>query len=311
MANLVWLQGATDNGCTISFLNTQQPDVVQVLTKLGARIAFHPTINPASGPGALRALEPFTRGAEPLDVLILEGAVQRGPQGSGEYCLIGDRPFKDLLAELAGVASYMVAVGTCATYGGVASAAPNPTEATGLQFHKKEKGGFLGAGYRSRAGLPVINLPGCPAHSDHIIHTLVAVLLGKTAALSLDEYQRPLNFYEALSHHSCPNNEYFEYKKSAENFTDKGCLFENLGCRGTTTHSDCNIRLWNRQSSKTRAGSPCMGCTEPEFPDDEFPLYQTPKRAGIPLRVPLGVPKGRYRAMAVAAKLACPARLKD
>lgn len=311
MANLIWLQGATDNGCTVSFLNSQQPDVAQIINKFGVNIAFHPTINPISGKEAIEALKPYSDGKESLDVLILEGAVSQGPNGSGEYCLVGDRPLKDMLLELSGVASYTVAVGTCACFGGMAAADPNPTDATGLQFHRAEKGGFLGKEYKSKAGLPVVNISGCPAHSDWIAQTLATVLLGKVASLDLDEYHRPLIFYSGLTHHGCPRNEYFEYKQGAEIFTEEGCLFDELGCKGPLTHSDCNSRLWNRQSSKTRAGSPCMGCTEPEFPESSTPFFGTPKtRLGIPKKIPLGVSRARYIAWAGTAKLACPSRLK-
>jgi len=310
MANLIWLQGATDNGCSISFLNCQQPDISQVINNLGVNIAFHPTINPTSGKEAIASLKPYIDGQEPLDVLILEGAISQGPDGTGEYCFFGERPLKDILLEFSRIANYTVAVGTCASFGGMAAADPNPTDATGLQFHRAEKGGFLGKDYKSKAGFPVINIPGCPAHSDWIIQTLAAVLLGKGASIKLDEYHRPLMFYGVLSHHGCPKNEYFEYKQGAKNFTDEGCLFHELGCKGPLTYSDCNSRLWNRQSTKSMAGSPCMGCTNPDFPESSIPFFETPKIAGIPKRLPIGVPKARYIAMAGAAKLACPPRLK-
>jgi hydrogenase small subunit len=312
MVNLVWLQGATDNGCTISFLNSQQPDILQVITKFNVSIAFHPTINPTSGAEAVKALEPFAKGKEALDVLVVEGSVQWGPNGSGQYCLVGDRPFKDILHELAMEATYTVAIGTCASFGGIAATSPNPTDATGVQFHQKERGGFLGAEYKSKAGLPVINIPGCPAHPDWLTQTLAAVLLGKAGSIALDEYQRPMDFFTTLSHHGCPNNEYFEFRLGAANFTDQGCLFEELGCKGPLTHSDCNSRLWNRQSSKTRVGSPCLGCTEPGFPEDSVPFFETPKIAGIiPKAIPLGAPRIRYMVASAASKLACPPRLKN
>lgn len=311
MANLVWLQGATDNGCTVSFLNTQEPDLAQLIRRLEVNIAFHPTINPSSGPEAMRSLGPYVQGNKALDVLIVEGAVQTGPNGTGGYCVVGERPFKEHVQELAQAAHYVVAIGTCASFGGIAAADPNPTEATGLQFRREQKGGFLGADYRSRADLPVVNIPGCPAHPDRLVQTLAAVLLGKGGAIKLDEYQRPLDFYGYLTHDACPNNEYFEYKQSAEHFTDKGCLFEELGCKGPLTHSDCNRRLWNLHSSKTRAGSPCMGCTEPGFPDEYVPFFETIKtRAGLPRKLPLGTSRTSYMAMAASAKLACPDRLK-
>jgi len=308
MPNLIWLQGANDHGCSISFLNADQPDVFQIVDKLGVNVVFHPTINPTSGPQAVKAMEPYAKGEKPLDVLVVEGAVQRGPDNSGAFCLIGDRPLKDLVLELADKAAYTVAIGTCAAFGGVAAADPNPTDATGLQFHKTQKGGILGAGYRSKAGLPVINVPGCPAHPDWLSKTLGAVLLGMGEYVELDQYQRPKLFYQTVSHWGCPHNEYFEYGFGRPAFGEKGCLYRYLGCKGPDTHADCNQRLWNRQSSKQRVGSPCLGCTEPDFPDASSGWFFRTKSA-------LPVPKGANTVFHIIGKgfdtLACPGWIKE
>jgi uptake hydrogenase small subunit len=273
MVNLVWLQGSTDNGCLVSFLNTQQPDVYQLITKLDVNIEYQNTINPTSGRDALAAVEKYYSGERELDVLVVEGAVPRGPDGTGMACFIGARPFKDIVLDLSKVSKYTVAVGTCATFGGIPAAPPNPTDATGLQFHKDKIGGFLGADYRSKAGLPVVNISGCPAHPDWLVQTLAAVLLGKD--ISLDEYNRPKDFYgeHVTVHDGCTRNEYYTSKVSAEKFGDRGCLYMFMGCAGPYTRSDCNKRLWNRQGSLTRAGIPCHGCTNPDFPEGLMPFF--------------------------------------
>lgn len=141
----------------------------------------------------------------------MEGSVALGPNGTGNYSTVGDRPFKDILKELAEVAQITVAIGTCAAFGGIPAAPPNPTDATGLQFHKWEKGGFLGADYRAKSGLPVINIAGCPTHPDWILHTLAAVLQGKGDWIELDEYQRPREFFGVATHEGCSRNEYFDF----------------------------------------------------------------------------------------------------
>ena len=308
MASRIWLQGATDNGCTISFLNADQPDVPQILTKFDVHVVFHPTINPSSGPAAVQAMEPYAHGDEPLDVLVVEGAVQDGPNGTGAYCLIGERPLKEMVTELADKAAYTVALGTCAAFGGVAAADPNPTDATGLQFHKNQVGGLLGADYRSQAGLPVINVPGCPAHPDWLSKALSAILMGMGDLIELDKYHRPKMFYQTVSHWGCPRNEFFEYGLGAQTFGQAGCLYRYLGCNGPDTHADCNQRLWNRQSSKQRVGSPCLGCTEPNFPDASAGWFFRTESA-------LPVPAGANRVFHVIGKgfdtLACPAWIKE
>ena len=307
MANLVWFQTATCAGDTLSFLNADQPDVFQIITGLGVNLAFHPTLMQKTGKEAMDVLDPYVKGKEKLDVLVVEGAVQTGPNNTGMYCIVGDRPAKDIVLDLAKVADITVSIGTCASYGGVSAADPNPTEATGLQFHRDKKGGFLGADYKSKAGLPVINVPGCPSHPDWASETLAAVLLGMTKYIELDEYQRPKVFYEGLSHWGCTYNEYFEYKVGRKIFGENGCARINLGCKGPVTHADCNRRLWNRQSSKTRAGSPCLSCTEPNFPDENAGYFFTTKE-----KLPLSLGEKMVYGVAAAGllKLACPDRLK-
>lgn len=311
MADLIWFQTATCAGDSISFLNADQPDVFQIISKLGVNIVFHPTLDPKTGSEAMAVLDPYVRGEKKLDVLVVEGAVQRGPNNTGMYCIVGGKSARDTTLGLAEASDYTVAVGTCASFGGIVGANPNPTDATGLQFSKDEKGGLLGADYKSKAGLPVINVPGCPAHPDWASKTLAAVLLGKAKYIDLDEYHRPIVFYGGLSHWGCKNNEYYEYKVERETFGEKGCAFLSLGCKGPLTHSDCNIRLWNRQSSKSRVGSPCIGCTEPNFPDEHSgSFFTTPTTMGIPDRLPLGVSRAAYIAYSGAAKAAIPDRLK-
>ena len=209
----------------------------------------------------------LTSGQLALDIFVFEGTVVNAPNGTGEWNRFAGRPMKDWVADLAKVASYTVAIGDCATWGGIPATAPNPSDSEGLQFLKRKHGGFLGAGYKSKAGLPVINVPGCPAHPDWITQIVVAVATGRGGDLSLDEFQRPKTFFTSFTQTGCTRNMHFAYKVSATEYGQrKGCLFYDLGCRGPMTHSPCNRILWNRQSSKTRAGMPCMGCTEPEFP---------------------------------------------
>ena len=197
--------------------------------------------------------------------------------------------------------------------GGIPATAPNPTDSVGLQYLKKAKGGFLGDGWTSKAGLPVINIPGCPAHPDWVTQILVAVASGRTADIALDELQRPQTFFKSFTQTGCTRVQFFEYKQSTTEFgqgTRTGCLFYEFGCRGPVTRSPCNRILWNRQSSKTRAGMPCTGCTEPEFPFFDLApgtVFKTQKISGsIPKEVPTGTDHVTYMAHAAAARIAAP-----
>ncbi|KLL10156.1 hydrogenase [Protofrankia coriariae] len=313
MPSVLWLHGGACGGNTMSFLNADEPNVVDLVTSFGLELLWHPSLALESGTDARKLLRACASGETPVDVLVFEGSVIEGPEGTGRYDMFADRPMKDWVIDLAGTAQTVVAVGDCACWGGIAATAPNPTSSTGLQFHKRERGGFLGAEFRSRGGLPVVNIPGCPAHPDWISQILVALATGRAADIDLDELQRPRTFFTSFTHTGCTRTEFFEYKQSTTTFgegTRTGCLFYELGCRGPMTHSPCNRILWNGQSSKTRAGVPCIGCTEPEFPFFDLEpgtVFQTRKAVGvIPREIPEGTRHLTYLAQSAIAKIAAP-----
>ncbi|OWW22829.1 HupU protein, partial [Noviherbaspirillum denitrificans] len=221
------------------------------------------------------------------------------------------RPMTAWVRELAAVARYTVAVGTCAAYGGLASSGSNPTEACGLQHEGDRVGGLLGADYRSGAGLPVINIAGCPTHPQWVLETLMALAAGMFDAAQLDALGRPRFYADKLVHHGCPRNEFYEFKASAQKPSDQGCLMEQLGCKGTQAHADCNTRLWNGEGSCVRGGFACISCTEPGYQDPGHPFHQTPKIAGIPIGLPTDMPKAWFVALSSLSKSATPRRVRE
>lgn len=318
MASVLWLHGGACSGNTMSFLNAEEPSVVDLIVDFGLDIIWHPSLGMELGENAQKIFRDCASGARDLDIFVFEGTVIEGPNGTGRYNIFADRPMKDWVGELAAAASIVVAIGDCACWGGIPAAEPNPTSSTGLQFHKRAKGGFLGPDFVSKAGLPVINIPGCPAHPDWITQILVALASGRAADIALDDLHRPQTFFKTFTQTGCTRVQFFEYKQSTLNFgegTRTGCLFYEFGCRGPMTHSPCNRILWNRQSSKTRAGMPCIGCTEPEFPFMELApgtVFKTQKVNGIiPKEVPEGTDHLTYMAHAAAAKVAAPEWSKE
>lgn len=315
MADLLWLQGGACSGNTMSFLNAEEPSVCDLVTDFGINVLWHPSLGMLLGLELQSLLRSIVAGETPLDIFVFEGTVVRAPHGTGEWNRFAGRAMQDWVSELARIANYTVAIGDCASWGGIPATAPNPTESTGLQFLKRDQGGFLGRDYRSRAGLPVINVPGCPAHPDWITQILVAIATGRAADLSLDALQRPKTFFSSFTQTGCTRNMHFAYKISATEFGQrKGCLFYDLGCRGPMTHSPCNRILWNRQSSKTRAGMPCLGCTEPEFPFSDLApgtVFKTQTLMGVPKVMPTGIEKVGYVKMMAVAKAAAPRWIED
>ena len=310
MANLLWLQGGACSGNTMSFLNAEEPSACDLVTDFGINILWHPSLGIQLGDDLKRLLEQCVSGEIKLDIFVFEGSVINAPNGTGQWNRFAGKPMKEWVKALAAVADYVVAIGDCATYGGIPATAPNPTQSQGLQFLKRERGGFLGAEFLSQLKLPVINIPGCPAHPDWVTQILVAIATGTGDGLALDEFQRPETFFQTFTQTGCTRNLHFSYKVSATEFGQrKGCLFFDLGCRGPMTKSSCNRILWNRQSSKPRAGMPCIGCTEPEFPHFDLApgtVFRTQTFMGVPKYLPDGLDKKAYMQMTIAGKSAAP-----
>ncbi|MEM1251577.1 MAG: hydrogenase small subunit [Cyanobacteria bacterium P01_H01_bin.21] len=311
MANVLWLQGGACSGNTMSFLNAEEPSVCDLVTDFGINVLWHPSLGMELGDNLQRLLRNCVSGETALDILVFEGSIINAPDGTGEWNRFADRPMKDWVQDLAGVAKFVVAVGDCATWGGIPATAPNPSESEGLQFLKRQAGGFLGSDYTSQTGFPVINIPGCPAHPDWITQILVAIATGRLDDITLDEFNRPQTFFKSFTQTGCTRNIHFAYKASSDEFSQRaGCLYYDLGCRGPMTHSSCNRILWNRVSSKTRAGMPCLGCTEPEFPFHDLApgtVFKTQTIMGVPKELPTGVNKKDYALLTVVAKDAMPA----
>ena len=315
MTNVLWLQGGACSGNTMSFLNAEEPSAVDLVTDFGLNVLWHPSLGVELGDQVTSILEACVKGTTKLDVFVFEGSVIQAPNGTGSWNRFCGRPMKDWVKELAEAAGFVVAIGDCATWGGIPAVPPNPSESTGLQFHKKNAGGFLGSAFRSKAGLPVINIPGCPAHPDWITQIIVALATGRAGDLALDEYHRPRTFFTSFTQTGCTRNMHFAYKVSTTEFGQrKGCLFYDLGCRGPFTRSPCNRILWNRTSSKTRAGMPCIGCTEPEFPHHDLApgtVFATPTTLGLPNEVPPGMTKRSYLTVTAAGKGNAPEWAKE
>jgi uptake hydrogenase small subunit len=311
--NLLWLQSGGCGGCSLSLLCAEGPDLFTSLESAGINLLWHPSISEASNREFIDLLEAILAGQERLDFLCLEGSVVRGPEGSGKFHRLAGtgEPMMHWIERLAKVAGHVIAVGSCAAYGGITAAGGNPSEACGLQYDETVEGGLLGKRFTDPSGLPVINIAGCPVHPNWVTETLVQIAFDDLRREDLDEWGRPRSYADHLVHHGCPRNEFYEYKASAEKPSDLGCMMEHLGCLGTQAHADCNTRLWNGEGSCLRGGYACINCTSPGFEETGHTFAQTPKIAGIPVGLPTDMPKAWFVALASLAKAATPKRLKE
>jgi hydrogenase small subunit len=280
---VIWLQGQGCTGCSVSLLNStyfmgldqDENPINMTIDKLlidTIDLRFHPTVMAAAGDKAVEAANEPNSGY----VLVIEGAIPRG--ADGEYCHIWEgTTMLDALELFARDAGVILAVGTCASYGGLSAGSPNPTGAMGVDAALRSAG----------ISKSVINIPGCPSHPDWIIGTVAELLAGRIP--ELDDEGRPTEFFGTEVHKMCPNRGLGGGQ--AEVLSDPGCL-SGLGCKGQKTHADCPVRKWNAALGVTNVGvnwcigarNPCQGCTEPDFPDGMSPFYHPMEKNINPLK---------------------------
>ncbi len=259
-APVLWLQGQSCSGCSVSLLNSEEPGPAQILTEY-ISLLFHSTLSASSGDVSM---EVINRSIEHGGYLLaVEGSI---PAGMPEACVVGHEALTEQVLRAAKNADAVVAVGSCAAFGGIPAAENNPTGAMSVPEFLNDKG----------ISTPTIVLPGCPTHPDWVVGTLVHVL--KFGIPPLDDKGRPKMFYSRLIHDQCPRFADYERENFAKTFSDDGCLFK-LGCLGPITYADCTLRLWNSgTNSCIKAGAPCIGCASENFAAKvSFPFYRKNK----------------------------------
>lgn len=262
LPRVIWLQGQSCSGCSVSLLNAENPDIVEVITSM-ISLAFHQNVSAATGQVAMDAVDRVASDTTPF-ILIVEGSI---PAGMPSACMIGGRTFEEILTPLLKKALFVIGAGTCATYGGIPAGEGNVTGAVSL------KDFMLKAGVRTDRFL--INCPSCPIHPDSVIGTL-AYLAGKGYPAVHPQLLTPDMFFAHSTHDDCPRFHYYSKRVFAEEFGDNsGCLFK-LGCLGMLSYTECPRRQWNGGVNWCiRAAAPCVGCSHPQFGLKKgFPLYR-------------------------------------
>jgi hydrogenase small subunit len=294
VVHVFWLAGMSCDGCSIAVTGATNPGIEGLLTgtvpAMPKLVLHHPVLSVAAGAEFVKAFGEAWHGElEHPYVVVYEGSVadERIAQRTGGYfsamgveAIDGDPhgqpvPTATWLRRLAPGAAATMAIGTCATWGGVPSAEGNPTGAMSVMD-------ALGADYRSALGLPVINVPGCAPVGDNFTETVFAILLflqGLGPLPSFDELGRPAWLFRETVHQGCTRAGYYEEGTFAHHYGDPECLVE-LGCWGPVVN--CNIvkrGALNHMGGCMKAGGVCIGCTMPGFPDKFSPFYKTPPGA--------------------------------
>ncbi len=255
---LVYLQGLSCTGCSVSLLQAKSPSAATMITDY-SQLAFHADLSAISGKKALDLIKKFLSGEAGPYFFAVEGAV---PATMPEACVIGDHPFSWYLDQAGASAAGVVTVGTCASHGGIPAAEGNPTGAISARDYYTHKG----------FAKPLIAIPGCPPHPDWVWQTVVHLV-----KIGLPELVdgAPKLFFGRKIHDGCPRYHDFQQEIFAKKLGDPGCLFK-LGCLGPDTAADCPSRWWNGgQTWCIDTNAPCIGCASPIFARKKnFPFYR-------------------------------------
>ena len=273
---LLWLTSIACNGNAHSFLNYNELEVFLD----NFEFIYHPIIE------SDYCLEDIIQKDLDCDILLIEGAI------SSEYKKANE-PIINIINKYASKVKKIITVGTCATFGGIFKHS-GYSYATGFHFNE-DKPTFLFSSLKEKT----ISISGCPIQPQILANILYSIK--NDIDLKLDQFNRPKEYFNYTVHNGCTRNEYFEYKIDNHKFEAKeGCMFYDHGCAAPYTQGSCNKILWNDVNSKTRNGEPCHGCTDPDFPQDDF--FKTKKHMGIPANLPVGVGKRAYLTLAGVTK---------
>jgi len=284
---ILWLQGQGCSGCSISLLQSSYPSLEEFveisLRELKININFHPLFTSLNSLDESEISKLLCDPQSDNLLLIIEGSIPTRNSDKNLTLHIEEKemPFTKYIEKISLKALAVIAVGTCASFGGINALDPDLTGARGVRE-------ILSSNYRSRKDLPVINVPGCPPHPDWILGTLLDIILyilDIGTPIELDEYNRPKRFYARTVHEGCPLAGFFSETIFAKKFGEQGCLLA-LGCKGPVAHGDCLERKWNGGvSSCIISGNVCIGCTDPNFPREFMPFIHYPSKP-LPLIFP-------------------------
>ncbi|OGW45537.1 MAG: hypothetical protein A2Y66_03795 [Nitrospirae bacterium RBG_13_41_22] len=259
---VVWLNGQACTGCTVSLANSMYYTTIQeLLLKTPASqtldINFIETLSTSSGQSAIDEAKSVVGKAKSLAnafAVVVEGAIPLGTppndptkpaNNPGEYCTLWvdngtEETMWDMVREfiLDRNCAYVFGIGTCACYGGIPGAEPNPTHACGLwqikYYDKYFKGTFSSTGdpwypdsllfwdlldsttqseiriLSSRLrSLPrekyhgVIMIPGCPPNPNWIVGTIAYIIINNMNTPSLEALGRPVMYFRERICNSC------------------------------------------------------------------------------------------------------------
>jgi len=251
---VLWLHGLECTCCSESFIRSAHPLAKDVVLSM-ISLDYDDTLMAAAGHQAEAILEEIMRKYKGNYILAVEGNPPLNQDGMS--CIIGGKPFIEQLRHVAKDAKAIISWGSCASWGCVQAAKPNPTRATPVHKVIFDK--------------PIIKVPGCPPIAE-VMTGVITYMLTFDRIPELDRQGRPKMFYSQRIHDKCYRRPHFDAGQFVEAWDDesarKGYCLYKMGCKGPTTYNACSTVQWNEGTSfPIKAGHGCIGCSEDGFWD--------------------------------------------
>ena len=256
---VIWLHGLECTCCSESFIRSAHPITADIVLNM-ISLDYDDTLSAAAGHQLEAVRKQIMKEYKGKYILAVEGNAPT--KDNGVYCMIAGDSFTNVLKETAADAMAVIAWGSCASFGCVQNARPNPTGAQPV--------------HKIITNKPIVNVPGCPPIAE-VMTGVITHLLTFGKLPELDRLKRPKAFYGTRIHDQCLRRSFFDAGMFVESFADDGaqkgwCLYK-MGCKGPTTFNSCAGIGWNEGVSfPIKSGHPCIGCSEPNFWDNG-PFY--------------------------------------
>lgn len=287
---VLWITaGLGCDGDSVAITNATQPSIEDVvmgaIPGLPKVHLYNPVLAYEVGDEFMKVFHQAARGELGPYVLVIEGSIpNENLSGEGYWAAYGSDPItgqpiktNTWIDRLAPGAVAVIAIGTCATYGGIHAMQGNPTGAMGLCD-------YLGWDFKTKAGLPIVNVPGCPVQPDNFMETILYLLYqvaGLAPMIPLDDVGRPKWLFEDTVHENCDRAGYYEQGDFATEYGSRKCIVK-LGCWGPVVNCNVPKRGWtNGVGGCPNVGGICIGCTMPGFPDKFMPFMDEPPGAKL------------------------------
>ncbi len=266
---VIWLHFQECTGCSETLLRGAHPDLASLILDI-ISLDYHETVMAAAGHQAEQAMHDSMEKNAGKYLLVVEGGIPTAD--NGVYCKISGKTAVDILQEVSSNAAAIIAYGTCATFGGIQAAEPNPTGAVGVDQLVQDK--------------PIVNISGCPPNPVNFLGTVLHYLTFQRLP-ALDGLKRPKFGYGRRIHDQCERRAHFDEGRFVEQFGDEYhklgyCLYK-VGCKGPETFANCPVARFNEAGVwPVGVGHGCIGCTEPAFWDTMTPFYDRIPDVKIP-----------------------------